>query len=94
MKTVSGRQAELTAADLHESRKAEAFIQSDEAGFFADKAHDGQAFREILRSRGIVDGVAHRGRHRHPLEAWQNLCNVWSSSLRSGVEWANATLKR
>jgi hypothetical protein len=26
----------LTAADLHESRKAEALIQGDEAGFFAD----------------------------------------------------------
>ena len=35
-----GRQAELTAAELHESRKAEAFIQGDEAGFFADGAHE------------------------------------------------------
>jgi hypothetical protein len=25
---------------LHESRKAEAFIQGDEAGFFADKAYE------------------------------------------------------
>ena len=50
--------------------------------------------RETLRRRGIVDGVAHRGRRSHPLQTWQRWFNVWASSVRSGVERANATMKR
>jgi len=52
------RQAEMTSANVHEARKAEALIQGDEEGYFADKAYDSQALRETLRRRGIVDGVA------------------------------------
>jgi len=88
------RQAEMTSANVHEARKAEALIQGDEEGYFADKAYDSQAFRETLRRRGIVDGVAHRGRRSHPLQTWQRWFNVWASSVRSGVERANATMKR
>jgi IS5 family transposase len=88
------RQAEMTSADVHDMRRAEAVIQGDEEGYFADKAYDSQAFHQILRSRGVVDGVAHRGRRGHPLERWQMRFNIWSSSVRSGVERANATMKR
>ena len=61
---VSGlvRQAEMTSANVHDSRLAEALIQGDEQGYFADKAYCGQAFREALERRGLVDGVAWRGR--------------------------------
>ena len=61
---VSGlvRQAEMTSANVHDSRLAEALIQGDEQGYFADKAYCGQAFRETLERRGLVDGVAWRGR--------------------------------
>lgn len=88
------RQAEMTSANVHDARKAEAFIQGDEGGFLADKAYANQAFRETLRRRGIVDGPAHRAQPGHPLEIWQKWFNVWSSSVRSGVGRANATMKR
>jgi IS5 family transposase len=88
------RQAEMTSANVHDSRLAEALIQGDEQGYFADKAYSDQAFRETLERRGLVDGVAWRGRPHHPLEDWQRLMNAWSSSIRSAVERAPATMKR
>ena len=88
------RQAEMTCANVHDSRLADALIQGDEQGYFADKAYDSQAFRERLERRGLVDGVAWRARPHHPLEDWQRLMNVWSSSIGCGVERANATMKR
>jgi transposase, IS5 family len=88
------RQAEMTSANVHDSRLAEALIQGDEQGYFADKAYDSQAFRERLEARGLVDGVAWRARRNQPLEPWQKAMNAWSSSIRCGVERANATMKR
>jgi transposase, IS5 family len=87
------RQAEMTPANVHDSRLAEALIQGDEQGYFADKAYDSQAFRETLEARSLVDGVAWRGRRNQPLEPWQKAMNAWSSGIRCGVERANATLK-
>jgi IS5 family transposase len=88
------RQAEMTSANVHDSCLAEALIQGDEQGYFADKAYGSQAFRERLASRGLVDGVAWRAQSHHPLEDWQKLLNSWSSSIRCGVERAHATMKQ
>ena len=52
------RQAEMTPAHVHDARLAEALIQGDKQGYFADKAYSDQAFRETLERRGLVDGVA------------------------------------
>jgi IS5 family transposase len=56
------RQAEMTSANVHDFCLAEALIQGDEQGYFADKAYSSQAFREALGRRGLIDGVAWRGR--------------------------------
>ena len=48
------RQAEMTPAHVHDARLAEALIQGDEQGYFADKAYSDQAFRETLERRGLV----------------------------------------
>ena len=88
------RQAEMTSANVHDFRLAEALIQGDEQGYFADKAYSSQDFREALERRGLIDGVAWRGRPHHPLEDWQRLFNSWSSSIRCGVERAHATMKQ
>jgi transposase, IS5 family len=88
------RQAEMTSANVHDSCLADALIQGDEQGYFADKAYSSQAFRERLASRGLVDGVAWRAQPRHPLEDWRRLVNSWSSSIRCGVERAHATMKQ
>ena len=89
------RQAEMTPANVHDSRLGEALIQGDEQGFFADRAYDSQALRETLERRGLVDGIAWKVKHaRYPLEPWQKLHNAWAGSVRSAVERAFATMKR
>jgi hypothetical protein len=50
------RQAEMTSAIVHDSRLAEALLQLDEHGYFADKTCD-QAFGRNERRR-LIDGVA------------------------------------
>ena len=62
------RQAEMTPANVHDSRLGEALIQGDEQGFFADRAYDSQVLRETLERRGLVDGIASEGQAR-PLSA-------------------------
>ncbi len=89
------RQAEMTSANVHDSRLGEALIQGDEQGYFADRAYDSQALREILERRGLVDGIAWKVKHaRYPLEPWQKFLNAWATSICSGVERAFATMKR
>ena len=89
------RQAELTPANVHDSRLGETLIQGDEQGFFADRAYDSQALRETLERRGLIDGIAWKVKHaRYPLEPWQKLHNAWATSVRSAVERAFATMKR
>ncbi len=75
------RQAEMTPANVHDSRLGEALIQGDEQGYFADRAYDSQALREILERRGLVDGIAWKVKHaRYPLEPWQKFLNAWATS--------------
>ena len=89
------RQAEMTSANVHDSRLGETLIQGDEQGYFADRAYDSQALRETLEHRGLVDGIAWKVKHaRYPLEIWQRLHNAWAGSVRSAVERAFATMKR
>ena len=64
------RQAEMTPANVHDSRLGEALIQGDEQGFFADRRlYDSQVLRETLEWRGgLVDGIAWKVKHaRYPL---------------------------
>jgi transposase, IS5 family len=58
----------MTSANPHDGRMAEALIQRDEEGYFADKAYDSQVFRDTLERRRIMDGVAWRVKPpRYPL---------------------------
>ncbi len=87
------RQAEMTSADLHDSQRGEAMIQGDEAAYYADKAYDSQALRDRLAERGIDDKITYKARRNKPLANWQKWFNTTASSVRSGVERANATMK-
>ena len=89
------RKTQMTSANLHDIRLGEAMIMGDEKGFFADKAYDSQALRDVLRKRGLADGILWKVKHqRYPLETWQKYCNLWAGRIRSAVERAPATLKR
>ena len=87
------RQAEMTSADLHDSQRGETMIQGDEEAYYADKAYDSRALREALKARGIADKIAYRARRNKALKNWQVWFNKTASSVRVGVERANATMK-
>ena len=88
------RQAEMSSADLHDSQKGEDLIQGDEKAFYADKAYDSAALRETLNKQGIDDQIAYKAKRNKPLVNWQKCFNTCASRVRSGVERANATMKR
>ena len=88
------RQAEMSSADLHDSQKGEDLIQGDEKAYFADKAYDSAALRKVLKDKGIDDQIAYKARRGKPLVDWQKSFNRCASGIRSGVERANATMKR
>jgi len=87
------RQAEMTSADLHDSQRGEALIQGDEKAYYADKAYDSAALRGRLEQLGIVDRIAYKAKRGKPLANWQVWFNKTASSVRMGVEQANATMK-
>ena len=87
------REAEMTSADLHDSQRGEAMIQGDEGAYYADKAYDSRALREKLASLAIDDKIAYKAKSIKPLTNWQKWFNSTASSVRSGVERSNATMK-
>ena len=87
------RQAEMTSADLHDGQRGETMIQGDEQASYADKAYDSRALREKLAALGIEDRIAYKARRGKPLKTWRVWFNKTASSVRVGVERANATMK-
>jgi IS5 family transposase len=87
------RQAEMTSADLHDSQRGEALIQGDERAYYADKAYDSRGLRDRLAERGIEDRIAYKAKRGKGLANWQVWFNKTASSVRVGVERANATMK-
>jgi len=87
------RQAEMTSADLHDSQRGLAMIQGDEQAYYGDKAYDSEALRNALSERGIDDQIAYKGKRGKAQPDWQRWFNKTASSVRVGVERANATMK-
>ena len=87
------RQAEMTSADLHDSQRGLAMIQGDEQAYYGDKAYDSEAPRNALSERGIDDKIAYKGKRGKVQPDWQRWFNKTASSVRVGVERANATMK-
>ena len=87
------RRAEMTSADLHDSRRGLAMIQGDEKAYYGDKAYDSQALRNELKDKGIDDKIAYKGERGKAQPDWQKWFNKTASGVRVGVERANATMK-
>ena len=87
------RQVEMTSADLHDSQRGLAMIQSDEQAYYGDKAYDSEALRNALKDKGIDDEIAYKGKRGKAQPDWQKSFNKTASSVRVGVERANATMK-
>ncbi|MCP4482255.1 MAG: transposase, partial [bacterium] len=61
---------------------------------YADKGYASLKNREILKSRGIKDGIMHKAARNRPLTAREKLKNKLISSKRFIVEQCFGTLKR
>src|SRR3974377_2554750 len=68
-------------------------IQGDEGAYYADKADDSQARRDKLKEKGIDDKIAYKAKRGRKQPDWQKWFNKTASSVRVGVERANATMK-
>jgi transposase, IS5 family len=88
------RQAEMTSANVHDSRLAETLIQATSKAISPTRPI--AAKPSARRSNGADWSTGWRGaaRPHHPLEDWQRLINFWSSSIRCGVERTHATMKQ
>ena len=87
--------AEMTPANVHDSRLGEALIQGDEQGF-ADETYDSQVLRETLERRGLGDGIAWKIQAR-PLSAraLAKSSTTQAGRVRSAVEARlSLTMKR
>ena len=85
----------VTGAHEAECNKLEKLIGDQEAlRLYADKAYASRGNREILKGRGIKDGIMHKAARAHPLTYWQKLKNKIISKRRFIVEQAFGTLKR
>ena len=68
-------------------------IQGDEKAYYADKACDRKALRNALAEKGVDDRIAYKAQRNKPLASRQKWVNAASSSVHSGVERSNATMK-
>ena len=88
------RRADMTPANVHDSRCFEAMLSGDEEAAYADKAYDSRKHSDWLRSQGIMNFVLMRGRRGHPLSPLASACNRSMSRVRQGVERFFGTVKR
>jgi transposase, IS5 family len=89
------RQAEMTSANVHDSRFGEALTQGDEQGISPTGPTTARLC--VRRSNGAGSSTESPGKVKHsryPLETWQIFHNAWAGSVRSAVERAFATMKR
>lgn len=88
------RKAEMTPANVHDTKVFETLLSGDEKSVYADKAYDSIARRERLKKAGVMPGILKKGRRNNPLTDWEKTWNRYLSIIRSPVERVFGTLKR
>lgn len=61
---------------------------------FADKGYHSAANRQLLKERGIRDGIQYKAARNRPLQAWQKRINQTIGLIRYKVEQGFGTMKR
>jgi IS5 family transposase len=89
------RAAVMTPANVNETVVADELIQGDEQAVYADKAYAKAERRQMLRTRGIKDGIMRKSwGGGPPLSRYEKQLNRRIARIRSRVETAFAILKR
>ena len=88
------RKAEMTPANVHDTKVFETLLSGDEKSVYADKAYDSRARRKRLKKANVMPGILRKGRRNKPLTDWERTWNRYLSTIRSPVERVFGTLKR
>ena len=88
------RKADMTAANLHDTRRLRDMVSGDEAAVYADKAYRSRAHSKWLTEQDISDGIMLQAQHPYQLTASELAHNRLVSPIRKGVERFFGTLKQ
>jgi len=88
------RKADMTPANVHDTKVFETLLSGDENSVYADKAYDSTARRKRLKTADVMAGILKKGRRNKPLTDWERTWNRYLSVIRSPVERVFGTLKR
>ncbi len=84
---------DYTAANKHDSLSMEKLLTQAEKELYADKAYASQKHVDLLKEKGIVNRILHKGKRNQPLSEKQKEQNRQWSSIRSTVERVFGVLK-
>jgi IS5 family transposase len=88
-------QVHVTPAHKSEVKELEAIIQNRRDNrLYGDKGYASQENKELLKAKGIKNGIMEKAKKNKPLTHWQKLFNRLISKVRYRVEQGFGTLKR
>ncbi len=88
-------QVHVTPAHVSEVRELEEVVKNRrDKRLYADKGYASQGNKDLLRSKGIKNGLMEKARRNKPLTHWQKVFNRMISKIRYKVEQGFGTLKR
>ena len=88
------RRVEVTPANIHDGHMLESAICGDEEWVFADKAYDSQQNDELLKRKGLNNGILLKRTSKKEKVPFLKECNKILSVLRVPVERVFGTLKK
>ena len=88
-------QVHVTPAHVSEVRELEEVIKKRrDKRLYGDKGYASQGNKDLLRSKGIKNGLMEKAKRNKPLTHWQKVFNRMISKIRYKVEQGFGTLKR
>ncbi|NOR68562.1 MAG: IS5 family transposase [Methylomarinum sp.] len=84
---------DYTAANEHDSLSMEKLLTEKEKELYADKAYASKKHDQLLKEKGIVNRILHKGKRNQPLTDKQKDQNRQWSSIRCTVERVFGVLK-
>ncbi len=88
-------QVHVTPAHVSEVRELEEVMKDRrDKRLYGDKGYASQGNKDMLRSKGIKNGLMEKAKRNKPLTHWQKVFNRMISKIRYRVEQGFGTLKR
>jgi IS5 family transposase len=84
---------DYTAGNEHDSLSMENLLTLKEKELYADKAYASKKHDQLLKGKGVINRILHKGKRNHPLSEKQKDQNKQWSSIRSTVERVFGVLK-